>query len=326
MTKSLVSFDWAIQGVLQKKENFCVLEGFLTVLFNDPVQIIEIIDKNTNGSSDDKHCQVDLAVRNNRGRIVIVEIHTGRDKFFMKKIAGGASRLIAERVLNCDRYDNVAKVISVNLLFHRAETTGIDCLYGTTEFKNLRNLEPINLTPVEEKEHNINSLGAVFPEYYLIDVEKFGGNILSNLDEWLYFLRFGKVEDNFTAPGLKACRVILNTKSLSEDEFSDFLDFQQLKQRMVSLEEAAYDHGLERGLQEGLKEGLKEGMVEGRKEGWKEGRTAGWKDGRRNGVEEGSRLKAVKIARNLLLAGVDIQTIAAGTGLTEEEIQACLSL
>ena len=36
-----IRFDWAIKRLLRDKANFSVLEGLLTVLFNDKTQIVE---------------------------------------------------------------------------------------------------------------------------------------------------------------------------------------------------------------------------------------------------------------------------------------------
>ena len=39
-----VRFDWAIKRLLRDKANFSVLEGLLTVLFNDKTKIVEILE------------------------------------------------------------------------------------------------------------------------------------------------------------------------------------------------------------------------------------------------------------------------------------------
>ena len=39
---SYIRFDWAIKRLLRDKANFSVLEGLLTVLFNEKTNIVEI--------------------------------------------------------------------------------------------------------------------------------------------------------------------------------------------------------------------------------------------------------------------------------------------
>ncbi|MCI5189606.1 MAG: hypothetical protein D3905_07365 [Candidatus Electrothrix sp. AS4_5] len=64
-------------------------------------------------------------------------------------------------------------------------------------------------------------------------------------------------------------------------------------------------------------EGRKEGLLEGKLEGIKEGK----EQGKQEGIKEGEKKKAMQIARKLLAAGgLDIQSIAAMTDLSVEEI------
>ena len=52
----------------------------------------------------------------------------------------------------------------------------------------------------------------------------------------------------------------------------------------------------------------------------KEGHALGREEGRAEGRVEGSQDKAVEIARNMILLGIDVETIAKATGLAAEEI------
>jgi len=42
--KSLVSFDWALKSILRQKDNFDILEGFLSDLLNERIQIIDLLE------------------------------------------------------------------------------------------------------------------------------------------------------------------------------------------------------------------------------------------------------------------------------------------
>lgn len=39
-----VRFDWAMKRMLRDKANFAVLEGLLTVLLEEPIHILEILE------------------------------------------------------------------------------------------------------------------------------------------------------------------------------------------------------------------------------------------------------------------------------------------
>lgn len=43
-----IRFDWAIKRLLRNKANFGVLEGFLTVLLGEKIQIMEILESEGN--------------------------------------------------------------------------------------------------------------------------------------------------------------------------------------------------------------------------------------------------------------------------------------
>ena len=45
-------------------------------------------------------------------------------------------------------------------------------------------------------------------------------------------------------------------------------------------------------------------------------------EGREEGREEGEKLKALEIAKNMLLMSIDVETIARATGLSVEEVEA----
>ncbi len=46
------------------------------------------------------------------------------------------------------------------------------------------------------------------------------------------------------------------------------------------------------------------------------------KQGIEQGIEQGKEQKAIEIARNLLVLGVDVDTIVKSSGLTEAQIEA----
>ena len=72
--------------------------------------------------------------------------------------------------------------------------------------------------------------------------------------------------------------------------------------------------------EEGRAEGRAEGLEAGRAEGLEAGRAEGLEAGRAEGRAEGEKLKQAEIARNMKNMGMDISTIAAITGMTEENI------
>ena len=70
-----IRFDWAIKRLLRNKANFGVLEGFLTVLLGEKIQIMEILESEGNQQrEDDKFNRVDIKARNSKDEIILVEV------------------------------------------------------------------------------------------------------------------------------------------------------------------------------------------------------------------------------------------------------------
>ncbi len=64
MLRRLISFDWALKRLLRSKAHFGILEGFLSELLQDDIQILEILD--SEGGRDtpiEKLNRVDLCPR-----------------------------------------------------------------------------------------------------------------------------------------------------------------------------------------------------------------------------------------------------------------------
>ena len=97
--------------------------------------------------------------------------------------------------------------------------------------------------------------------------------------------------------------------ALSKDEqFAYMLDQKAIldyKNTIDYAKETAMEEGLREGLEKGLKQGLEQGIQKGLEQGKK----------------EGEKEAKIKIAKNGIDKGLDIETIVLLTGLTYEEIQ-----
>ena len=70
-----IRFDWAAKRILRDKANFGVLEGLLTVLLEEQVTIVELLESESNQDApEDKFNRVDIKAKNSRGEIIIVEV------------------------------------------------------------------------------------------------------------------------------------------------------------------------------------------------------------------------------------------------------------
>jgi hypothetical protein len=67
----------------------------------------------------------------------------------------------------------------------------------------------------------------IFPEYYIIKVNKFNDIAKDSLDEWIYFFKNSEVKDEFNAKGLSEAKEILDVMRLNKEEqygYNRYLD------------------------------------------------------------------------------------------------------
>jgi predicted transposase/invertase (TIGR01784 family) len=58
----------------------------------------------------------------------------------------------------------------------------------------------------------------IFPEYYLIEVERFQDIIKSDLDEWIYFFKNSEIKEDFKAKNIQLVREKLDLLKMPESE------------------------------------------------------------------------------------------------------------
>lgn len=61
----------------------------------------------------------------------------------------------------------------------------------------------------------IEAIHHIFPEYYLLRVNKFDNETKDSLDEWIYFLKNSEINDNFSAQGLPEAKDRLQEEHLA---------------------------------------------------------------------------------------------------------------
>ena len=113
-----VRFDWAMKRMLRDKANFAVLEGLLTVLLEEPIHILEILESEGNQQSeDDKFNRVDIKAKDSKDEIIIVEIQNTRELYYLERILYGVAKAITEHITLGQSYQAVKKIYSISILY-----------------------------------------------------------------------------------------------------------------------------------------------------------------------------------------------------------------
>jgi predicted transposase/invertase (TIGR01784 family) len=233
MNKKLIRFDWAIKRLLRNKANFGVLEGFLSELLFENIKIEQILESESNQETeDDKFNRVDILTKNAKDELIIIEIQNTYEIDYFHRMAFGVSKSISENLKLGQKYLEIKKVISVNIVYFDLGQ-GQDYVYhGVTEFTGLHKRDTLDLSSKQKQTFSKEKVSDIFPEYYIIKVNQFNDNAKDTLDEWVYFLKNSEVKDNFKAKGLKEAEEILDIMRLPKDDeysYNRYLDSLHLK-------------------------------------------------------------------------------------------------
>ena len=330
----LVRFDWAIKHILRDKANFDILEGFLSAVLREEVSVIQILESESDRQQEHlKYNRVDILIKDSQGRHLIIEVQNQYESDYLSttlktslhRLLFGASRVIIDTLKLGEPYRQIAKVISISILYFNLGSGDDYVYYGSTKFLGLHTKHPLQLRKREQSNahfylREVDEEKEIFPEYYLIQVERFENVINSSLDEWIYMLKNEKVRDDFTARNIDQAKKKLSVLRMGEKERKRYESYLMSLASERDIMESAHQEGLAEGLKKGLEEGRKEGLEEGRKEGLEEGLHKGLEEGRKEGLEEGKKKGRLETARKMLAKGYTPGEIAEVTGLTVEDI------
>ena len=265
-SKKLIRFDWAIKRLLRHKANFGILEGFLSVLLNEDISIRQILDSESNKEeADDKYNRVDILVEDSKGELVIIEVQNSKEYDYFHRILFGTSKVITEHIKEGEPYAVVKKVISITIAYFDLGQ-GEDYVYhGKNIFKGIHKGDILNLANRQKELYDREEVYQIFPEYWLLKVRKFDDTVQDKLDEWIYFLKNGEVQENFTAKGLDEAKERLDEMKLSEEERKEYKSYLN---RLRDIASEQYNKIVD--AQELIKKSKEEGIEEGREEGREE--------------------------------------------------------
>jgi predicted transposase/invertase (TIGR01784 family) len=307
-----IRFDWAAKYMLRNKADFAIFEGLISVLVNDKVTIVELLDTESNKETkDDKYNRVDVKAKNSKGEIILVEIQQTREHDYLQRMIYGVAKTITEHMSSGQRYENVKKVFSINILYFNLGE-GEDYLYhGQTVLKGVHTSDSLKLTDYERDDLHVLSPDQVFPEYYVIRVNEFDKVTISSwLEEWMDYLKNERIRPDTTAPGLQEARQRLALLNMSDEE---------RKRYEHDIDTLVRDTDVMRTqLLEAEIKGRKKGLAEGRAEG----RAEGLAEGHEKGLAEGEHNRAMETARRMKAKGFPVENISEMTDLSAEEIAA----
>lgn len=287
--KRLIRFDWAMKTLLRDKANFDILEGFLSALLEDDnIQILNILESETNQKNeDDKFVRVDLLVLDSQNRKIYIEIQNTRETDYLESLLYSTSKIIVEHQKISQSFADISKVISISILYFNLGLGDDYIYYGTTKFKGLNTGEPLI---IKKREEIPDALAPkykmvekeIFPEYYLITVERYQNIIRKRIDEWIYIFKNNEVAEGSCSKNIDKAAEKLLEINMSEEEHKLYEKYMVNFVRDIDV----------------LNTARIEGEIKGKIEG------------------------KIEIAQQMLQDGEPVDKIARYTGLSEEQIEA----
>jgi len=285
----LIRFDWAMKRLLRSKANFGILEGFLSELLKRDLKILSLLESEGNKDEKDlKYNKVDILVELSDGEVVLIEVQVDNEADYFYRMLFGTSKIVTEYIKEGATYSHIKKVYSVNILYFDLGH-GSDYVYhGTTSFIGIHNQDHLDLSEKQKLLYQKEYVHQIYPEYYLIKVNKFNDIAKDTLDEWIYFLKNEEIKDSFHAKGLLEVKEKLDSLKLPAQEKQEYKRYLENLRYQNSMMDSNYNSG--------KIEGIMEGRIEGEK------------------------VKAIEIAKKMKAAGITNEVIQQVTGLTKDEI------
>lgn len=284
--EKLIRFDWAIKKLLRNKANFDILEGFLSALLHDDITVVNILDSESNKEDEaDKFNRVDLLIENAKQELIIIEVQVKSEQDFFQRIAYGAAKLLSEYLHKGQPYQNIKKIISINITYFDLGS-GIDYLYyGSTNFVGTHHHDILELTSAQNELFGVKEVKKIFPEYYLIRIGQFADEIHEAIDEWIYMLKHDEIKPEFNAKNIQQASEKLRVMGLGQEQRKAYDRYMDNMSYRASMLWSSRQEGIQQGREEGIQE------------------------------------RTIAIVKNSLQQGIEITLISAITGLSIEEIQ-----
>ena len=285
--------DFGFKRIFGTKPNKDLLINFLNSLFEGFQVIKDVKYLNSEHVGDvyaERKAIFDVYCENENGEKFIVEMQNAYQKYFKDRSLFYSTFPIREQApKGADWNFKLDHVYTVALLNFDLSEEAFD-------------KDDINhdVGLLDKKTHKVFNDKLSFKYVEIAKFDKTEDELVTLYDKWLYVLKNLSRLDKRPA----ALKEKIFSKLFGEAEIAKFTPT-ELKEYEDSLKayrdvKNSIDTALEKGREEGRAEGRAEGRVEGR--------------------EEGKNLKAIQIAKKMLAAGMDIDTIINMTDLSKSEI------
>ncbi|MCP4221519.1 MAG: hypothetical protein GY765_43245, partial [bacterium] len=235
---------------------------------HEDIKISRILESESNLENENARSnRVDLLVENSRKELIIVEILHETEYDFLQRRLFGVSKPLVEHIKKFEAYAEISKAISISIVdFDLGQ--GDDYAYrGRTEFVGINTKDVLKLNQAQQELYKTEEIGDIYPEYYILKINKFNDVARNTVEEWIYFLKNEVIKDSFTAKGLKEAREELDILKLSDQERRAYNSYLENLHYKASMYESHYTVGKMAGEKNGERRGILKGEKEGERRG-----------------------------------------------------------
>jgi predicted transposase/invertase (TIGR01784 family) len=187
------------------------------------MNITAVLESESNKKhSTDKFDRVDVLVEDESGELIIIELQFFLEMDYFQRILYGTSKTVVECMIGGAPYMAVKKVYSINIVYFDLGQGNDYVYHGKTNFIGLHNQETLQLSQEQRTVFGKIEVGDLYPEYYVLKINNFDDIARNTLDEWIYFLKNDRIEQNFSAQGLLKARDLLDYNRLSPEDRAAF--------------------------------------------------------------------------------------------------------
>ena len=279
--------DLVVKNIFGSLNHPEILISFLNATLKAKKKIVNVDIKKTDIEKqyiEDKYSRLDVKATTSNDEIINIEIQLKNENNMVKRSLYYLSKMYEEQLNEKEDYSKLVRTVCINILNFKYLKT--DNFHTGYRFKEIESNE--ELTDIME--------------VHFIEIPKLqdSSDEKDMLVAWTEFLKDPESEKvrglELSIEEIRQAKdeLIRMSNDSTQRELYD-MRANSLRDKMSELN-AAERKGIEKGREEGREEGRKEGIEEGRKE------------------------EKIKIARNMKLSGIDTNTIAKITNLSEDEI------
>ena len=298
--------DWGFKHIFGREISKDLLIAFLNNLFKDEFEITQLEFKNNEQigiTADSRNIIFDIYCTTDKGEHIIVEMQNRAQENFIDRALYYSSRAIVNQGEKGNWYYELLPVYTVCFM------NFVEPTIAPQKFRT-----DLVLADRDTKAVVSNKLRIVYLMLPLFNKEEMDCD--NDFERWIFVLKNMTTLERmpFLAKNalFQKLAAISDVNALSKEEHAKYDESIKVMRDTLATHAYAMKQGLEEGLKKGLQQGIEKGLQQGLQQGTEQGIE--------QGIEQGAFNEKIRIATNLLAAGLSIKDVAAATGLTEEEL------